>query len=76
MNNPDHISESLETIFWVKIMKYFDADPDPGSGIFLLLYVELETTLTCSDNFALSQLLNSSQKTLTKVVGFAENYPS
>jgi hypothetical protein len=28
----DHISESLETIFWVKILKFFDADADPGSG--------------------------------------------
>jgi hypothetical protein len=28
MNNPDHIfPESLETIFWVKIPKFFDADP-------------------------------------------------
>ncbi len=27
MNDPDHISESLETIFWVKIPKFFDADP-------------------------------------------------
>jgi hypothetical protein len=27
MNNPDHISERLETIFWVKIHKFFDADP-------------------------------------------------
>jgi hypothetical protein len=28
MKNPDHsISESLETIFWVKILKFFDADP-------------------------------------------------
>jgi hypothetical protein len=35
MNNPDHISDSLETIFWFK--KYFDADPDAGSGIFLTL---------------------------------------
>jgi hypothetical protein len=26
-------SESLET-FWVKILKFFDTDPDPGSGIF------------------------------------------
>ncbi len=37
MNIPDHISESLETIFWVKIPylnKFFnaDADADPGSG--------------------------------------------
>jgi hypothetical protein len=31
MNNPDHISESLETIFWVKILKFFYADP--GSGM-------------------------------------------
>jgi hypothetical protein len=30
MNNPDHISESLETIFGVKILKFFDADPGPG----------------------------------------------
>jgi hypothetical protein len=28
-----HIFESLETIFWVKILKFFDADP----GIFLTL---------------------------------------
>jgi len=30
--DPDHISESLETIFWVKIPvpKFFDADPGPG----------------------------------------------
>jgi hypothetical protein len=27
MNNPDHIFESLETVFWVKILKFFDADP-------------------------------------------------
>jgi hypothetical protein len=32
MNNPDHISESLETIFLVKILKFFDADVDQGSG--------------------------------------------
>jgi hypothetical protein len=32
MNIPDHISESLETIFWVKILKKIYADPDPGSG--------------------------------------------
>jgi hypothetical protein len=36
---PNHFSESLETIFWVKILKFFDADPgsenlfDPGSGM-------------------------------------------
>jgi hypothetical protein len=27
---PDHISESLETIFWVKILKFFKADPESG----------------------------------------------
>jgi hypothetical protein len=30
MNNPDHISKSLETIFWVKIFKFFDVDPESG----------------------------------------------
>jgi hypothetical protein len=38
MNIPDHISESLETILWVKVLKFFDTDPgwkknrvrDPG----------------------------------------------
>jgi hypothetical protein len=30
MKIPNHISESLETIFWVKILKFFDADADPG----------------------------------------------
>jgi hypothetical protein len=30
MNNPDHISDSLETIFWFKILEFYDADP--GSG--------------------------------------------
>jgi hypothetical protein len=43
MNDPDHISESLETIFLGLKLKFFDADPgsmirdgknlDPGSGI-------------------------------------------
>jgi hypothetical protein len=30
MNILDHISESILTNFWVKILKFFDADPDPG----------------------------------------------
>jgi hypothetical protein len=36
MNKPVYISESLETIFWVKILEFFDADPgckNFGSGI-------------------------------------------
>ncbi len=32
MNNPDHISESLETIFWVKILKSVDADIRDGKN--------------------------------------------
>jgi hypothetical protein len=32
MNILDHISESLETIFWVKILKFFDAECGCGSG--------------------------------------------
>jgi hypothetical protein len=37
MNIPDHISESLETVFGVKYTYIFYADPAPGSGIFLTL---------------------------------------
>jgi hypothetical protein len=36
MNNPDHISEGLEKYFWVKILKFFAADPGCkklGSGM-------------------------------------------
>jgi|LakMenEpi03Aug12_release.lakeMendotaPanAssembly.Ray.scaffolds.fasta_scaffold6235465_1 hypothetical protein len=32
MNKQDHISVSLEAIFCVKMLKFFDADP--GSGIY------------------------------------------
>jgi hypothetical protein len=28
MNILDRISESLETIFWIKMLKFFDADAD------------------------------------------------
>jgi hypothetical protein len=33
----DHFSESLETVFRAKNIKFFDADLDPGWGIFLTL---------------------------------------
>jgi hypothetical protein len=29
-NSPDHISQSLKIIFWVKILKVFYADPGYG----------------------------------------------
>jgi hypothetical protein len=29
-----HISESLKTTFWVKILKFFDADPDREKSVF------------------------------------------
>jgi hypothetical protein len=32
INNPDLISESLETIFWVKIPKFTDVDPGTWMG--------------------------------------------
>jgi hypothetical protein len=34
MRIPDNFFESLETVFRSKILKFFDDDPDPGSGIF------------------------------------------
>jgi hypothetical protein len=36
MNNPDHISEGLEIIYWVKMLQFFDADSawkKIGSGV-------------------------------------------
>ncbi len=35
---PDHISESLETIFCVKILKFFDADPGSGTEKIRIRY--------------------------------------
>jgi hypothetical protein len=32
MNIPDHISERLETNFWVSILRFFDADANPSLG--------------------------------------------
>ncbi len=37
MDMPDHIAESSETIFWAKILKFFDGDPDPVYEIFFTL---------------------------------------
>jgi hypothetical protein len=39
MNIIEHFSESLEKVFRarIEILKFFEADPDPGSGIFLIL---------------------------------------
>jgi hypothetical protein len=31
MNVPDLIFENLISVFWFKILKFFDADLDPGS---------------------------------------------
>jgi hypothetical protein len=36
MNIPDHISENLETIFWVKKHEFFDADPGSFGKIRIL----------------------------------------
>jgi hypothetical protein len=38
MNIPDLFLENLMSVYWVKkILKFFDVDPDPGSGIFSTL---------------------------------------
>jgi hypothetical protein len=34
MTNPDHISQSLQTIFLVKILKFFDVDSESGMEKF------------------------------------------
>jgi hypothetical protein len=33
MNNPEHIYESLKTFFGVKVLKFFDVDPESGKNI-------------------------------------------
>jgi hypothetical protein len=35
MTIPNHISESLENFFGLKVLQFFDADPDPVFEIFL-----------------------------------------
>jgi hypothetical protein len=37
MNILDHISESLETIYWGRILKFFDAHADSDSEFFSTL---------------------------------------
>jgi hypothetical protein len=34
---PDYDFRELKNIFGLKILKFFDEDPDPGSGIFSTL---------------------------------------
>jgi hypothetical protein len=36
INNPDHVSESLKTVFWVKILKFFDAELGSGTEKILI----------------------------------------
>jgi hypothetical protein len=55
INNPNHISERLETIFWVKILKFFEADPksgmekiriwDPGSTTLFFCTTKVKNTI-------------------------------
>ncbi len=37
LNILDHFRLPRVTVFELKILKFFDVDPDPGSGIFLTL---------------------------------------
>jgi hypothetical protein len=59
MKIPYHISENLETIFGLKVIKFFDADPDSESNIdiqdpqhclsmYLAQSVQLRTLLASS----------------------------
>jgi hypothetical protein len=58
MNNPDHISESLETIFWAKILQFYDANTGCkkfGSGIEKIRIRDKQqgsATLLRSENFS------------------------
>jgi hypothetical protein len=50
MNIPGHISESLETIFLVNMLEYFNADPE--SGIILTLDPGLTSRMRNTDSLA------------------------
>jgi hypothetical protein len=56
MNNREHISESLETIFWVKIQKFFGVDTGSGMGKIWIRDPEWKKINTC-ENYQLRQLL-------------------
>ncbi len=47
MNIPNHISESSETSFWVKNTKFFNEDPDPGSGSWTILFLQIAARIRC-----------------------------
>jgi hypothetical protein len=59
MNIPDYFTESLKAVFWFKILKFFDADPeagirnvfDPGSVMGLLPYVHKKNRHLCQSVF-------------------------
>jgi hypothetical protein len=44
MRIPVCFFESVETVYRDKIIKFFDADPDPGSGIILILDPEWQNS--------------------------------
>jgi hypothetical protein len=52
MNNPDHISEILETIFGVKSFEFFDTNP--GSGMEKILIRDKHPGSTTLKNIVLS----------------------
>jgi hypothetical protein len=69
MNIPDHFSESLETqCFGLKILKFFDVDPDPGCGIFLTLDPgwKIGSRITYRDQNTHTHTSNSSKPTIKK----------
>ncbi len=54
MNNPAHISESLETLFGVKILKFFYWDPgwkNFGPATLFFLKIHFLTLRTCHLSF-------------------------
>jgi hypothetical protein len=47
VNNPDHISESLETIFLAKILKFFDAESVLKTRKFELSFILITRYIIC-----------------------------
>jgi hypothetical protein len=58
MNNLNHISESLETIFFVKILKFFDANPGHGMEKIRIGMEEIQIRCGIRDKHPRSATLN------------------
>jgi hypothetical protein len=69
MNKPDHISESLETIFRIKIRYFFDGDPGLGMEKIRIRNKHPGSATLPEEKLLTSPIFSASmERTLAKVV--------